>query len=225
MILSLLVGAAAGALAGYLGTLTARKLLDRRGRALTCGKRTKTALMAVSVLIGAAGGFLIPLSAESLFMAFMIWLGAAVTLCDLSCRLIPNELVLLEMAAALVFGIPAVLGVPGFPAFSVLSSVLGMIGCFIIFMLPALMSRQVGAGDITLAAAIGLCLGLNDSLLCIVLMGVIVIVYVLAQQSMPLLNMIREMIPLGPFLCAAQCLVLLMRHIPALEGLTRLLSI
>ena len=92
-------------------------------------------------------------------------------------------------------------------------------------MLPALMSRQVGAGDIKLAAAIGLCLGLNDSLLCIVLMGVIVIVYVLAQQSMPLLNMIREMIPLGPFLCAAQCLVLLMRHIPALEGLTRLLSI
>ncbi len=75
--------------------------------------------------------------------------------------------------------------------------------CFIIFLLPAALKKQVGAGDIKLAAALGFCAGIPGCLYAIALMGVLIMLYIMLARREPLLLMIKKLVPMGPFMAAA----------------------
>ena len=77
-------------------------------------------------------------------------------------------------------------------------------------MIPAFLSKQVGAGDIKLAATVGFVLGLMGCMVTIVLMGILVIIYVILQKQMPILVIVKTMIPMGPFLAVSMMVVLLL---------------
>ena len=52
---------------------------------------------------------------------------------DLHHRIIPNDLILAILAIKVAFSIPYVLGIEGFPEFSLVSSLLGLVAGFAIF--------------------------------------------------------------------------------------------
>ena len=104
--------------------------------------------------------------------------------------------------------IPYVLGIEGFPEFSLVSSLLGLVAGFAIFSFPALLAKNVGAGDIKLAAAVGFCLGITNLLYTIVLMGICVLAYTVVQSNMTFKLVIHEMIPMGPFIAVAMVTVM-----------------
>ena len=54
-----------------------------------------------------------------------------------------------------------------------------------------------------LASAMGFALGLTGSLYAIACMGGLVLVYAVLDQSMPLPQRLKSMIPMGPFLALA----------------------
>jgi len=72
--------------------------------------------------------------------------------------------------------------------------------CFVIFFLPSLFGKQVGAGDVKLAAAMGFALGLTGSLYAIACMGALVLLYTFLDNRLPLAERLKSMIPMGPFL-------------------------
>ena len=53
-----------------------------------------------------------------------------------------------------------------------------------------------------LAAAMGFLLGFGNALLAIVVMGVLMLGYSMAQRKMPLLTFLKTDIPMGPFISA-----------------------
>ena len=111
--------------------------------------------------------------------------------------MIPNELVLAILILAAVFGFTGAI------VFNIWQSLLGMVVCFVIFFLPSLFGKQVGAGDIKLAAAMGFALGLTGGLYAVAGMGTLVLLYVLIDRRMPLPQRLKTMIPMGPFLAVS----------------------
>ena len=132
------------------------------------------------------------------FILLMICEVIAVT--DLHHRIIPNDLILAILAIKVAFSIPYVLGIEGFPEFSLVSSLLGLVAGFAIFSFPALLAK--------LAAAVGFCLGITNLLYTIVLMGICVLAYTVVQSNMTFKLVIHEMIPMGPFIAVAMVVVM-----------------
>jgi len=116
---------------------------------------------------------------------------------DAKHRVIPNELVLSILILSAVFGFTGAI------AFNVWQSLLGLAVCFIIFLVPSFFGKQVGAGDIKLAAAMGFALGLVGGLYAVAAMGALVLLYVLLERDVPLIQRFKTMIPMGPFLALA----------------------
>jgi prepilin signal peptidase PulO-like enzyme (type II secretory pathway) len=108
----------------------------------------------------------------------------------------------------MVFGIFSMVGVSGFPEFNVLQSLAGLIAGFIIFAFPAVLSKNVGAGDIKLASAVGFSLGIMNLLYAIVLMGLCILAYAVLQSRMTFSTAIHSMIPMGPFIAMAMIVVI-----------------
>lgn len=144
--------------------------------------------------------------------------AVAVAMLDIRLRIIPNDLVLAILLIRLLFGIPALLGVPGFPEFRIGNALLGMTAAFLVFLLPSFTGKQVGAGDLKLAAAMGFCLGWQGALAAIVLMGLLVLAYAAATPRMPFLAALKTNIPMGPFLSGGMIAVLLLRQLPNLAA-------
>ena len=108
----------------------------------------------------------------------------------------------------------ALLHIPGAPTFRVLSSLIGMVFCLLVFSAPGLMGKRVGAGDIKLAAAMGFLLELQTTLIAIVVMGVLMLGYSVFQRKMPLLVFLKTDIPMGPFLAAGMLLAWMLPYFP-----------
>ena len=132
----------------------------------------------------------------------LLTIGITVAVSDGLCRIIPNPTVLAVFSAALARIAASLLHLPGAPGFGLLSSLGGMVFCFAVFFAPGLMGKRVGAGDIKLAAAMGFLLGFGNALLAIVVMGVLMLGYSMAQRKMPLLTFLKTDIPMGPFISA-----------------------
>ena len=103
----------------------------------------------------------------------------------------------------------AVFGLIGLISFQIWQSLLGLAVCFVIFFLPSLFGKAVGAGDVKLASAMGFALGLVGSLYAVVCMGALVLLYALIDSRVPLPQRLKTMIPMGPFLALALIVVLL----------------
>ena len=155
-------------------------------------------------LIGGVIGWRAGLTFRGLYQLLLLFVSACAFYIDAKHRVIPNELVL----AILIFA--AVFGFTGAITFNIWQSLLGLVVCFIIFFLPSLFGKQVGAGDIKLASAMGFALGLVGGLYAVAAMGALVFVYVLLERDMPLVQRFKTMIPMGPFLALSLVVVSIM---------------
>lgn len=185
-----------------------RLLLSRRNIVYSHSKREDI----IFHLIMAASGAVITWKQDFSFMAIysflILMICELIAVIDLHHRIIPNGLILLMMIIKILFSIPNVLGVDGFPEFFVLYSMIGLVAGFVIFAFPAVLSKNVGAGDIKLAASVGFCLGVMNLLYAIIVMGIGVLVYTLIQSRMMIKMTLHNMIPMGPFIAVAMVIVM-----------------
>lgn len=185
-----------------------QKLLLKRNIPYSQGRNERIILHIIMALVGA----IIMWKQDSLYTVIysflLLMICEVVAVIDLHHRIIPNDLILAILFVKAVFSIPNVLGVGGFPEFSLVSSLLGIVAGFVIFSFPAVLAKNVGAGDIKLAAAVGFCLGITNLLYVIVLMGICVLAYTIIQSKMAFKMVIHEMIPMGPFIAVAMVTVM-----------------
>jgi len=186
-----------GAALSYPVLLLNRQLLKNRGIESKEGKAEHIVLPIVMGLFGAVIGWHIGLTWETLYLYMILFISGSVSCIDARHRIIPNELVISLFVLAIAFGAAGVTNI------NWLSSLGGFAACFVLFLLPALLSKKVGAGDIKLAAAMGFCVGLMGSLYAITMMGVLVLIYVAVQFRIPIVQRLKTMVPMGPFLAIA----------------------
>ena len=210
----ILSGAALGAGCGYGALLWARRMLRARSREEWLSVPLQTGLFLAVVLCGGFLGGCTDLVVPLLVALALLAIGMAVAVCDGLCRLIPNPTVLAVFAVKLFLMAAALLHIPGVPPVGFLSSLGGMAVGFLIFSLPGLMGRQVGAGDIKLAAAMGFLLGVGGALVAVAFMGVLMLGYSMVQRKMPLLQFLKTDIPMGPFIAAGMLLVWTLPYLP-----------
>lgn len=205
----LLCCAAAGFGCGVAANVWIRHLEQQRKLEHLLSRKADRLLPAVTTLLGVVTGAVTTGFVMPVYALLLLCVCTVVAVMDWCHRVIPNPTVLVVFGLKLLFGIPALLGAPGFPACSVLQSVIGLIACFVIFSLPGLLRKNVGAGDIKLAAAMGFLLGIYGSLAAVVIMGMLIIAYSLLQRRVPLLQFLKTNIPMGPFIAAGMLAVLL----------------
>lgn len=184
-------------------------MLKKRNKELEISSRERLFLLVVMTLAGAAIGYRFTSLGGMAFALILLGISLMVGVIDWHFRIIPNGLWEAIILISILFAIPTFFGIEGFREFSILQSILGYIVCFIVFSLPGFFKKNVGAGDIKLAAAVGFCLGLYQAMFAIVAMGLLVIGYILLQRNAPILSMFRTMIPMGPFIAAGMMAVLL----------------
>lgn len=225
MIVLIMSGIMCGTICSLVSFFLADRLLERRGHELQAGKHEIWLFPACMVLIGIGIFCVSGFSISSVYYFALLIIGGTVSITDIHFRIIPNDMLIALLLTALCFGIPGLLGAEGFPEFSVRSSLLGLVVCFSIFMLPSALSKKVGAGDVKLAAAMGFALGLWNSLLAIVVMGVLVLMFTILQRKAPALKFVKAMIPMGPFIAVAMVLVPVLLQYSGSGGLAAAFSI
>ena len=191
------LGAAIGAALTFLVRFVSGLLLKHRGFAPEMEKKHFWMLFALLVLFGGVIGWQAGISFRGLYFILLLFVSACVLYIDAKHRVIPNELVLSILILSAVFGFTGAI------AFNIWQSLLGLAACFIIFLVPSFFGKQVGAGDIKLAAAMGFALGLVGGLYAVAAMGALVLLYVLLERDVPLIQRFKTMIPMGPFLALA----------------------
>ena len=196
-VLPILLGAALGAALSVPAWLVSALLLRRRNIDSQLERKYRLLLAAAMALFGGVIGWRVGLSFGGLYRLLLMTVSACVFVIDAKHRVIPNELVLAILVLAAVFGLT------GTFSFQIWSSLVGLAACFVLFFVPSLFGKNVGAGDVKLAAAMGFALGLTGSLYAIVGMGVLVLAYLLFQVRVPMLERLKAVIPMGPFLALA----------------------
>ena len=191
------LGAAIGAAMTFLVRIVSGLLLKQRGFAPEMEKKHFWMLFALLVLFGGVIGWQAGISFRGLYFILLLFVSACAFYIDAKHRVIPNELVLSILILSAVFGFTGAI------AFNIWQSLLGLAVCFIIFLVPSFFGKQVGAGDIKLAAAMGFALGLVGGLYAVAAMGALVLLYVLLERDVPLIQRFKTMIPMGPFLALA----------------------
>ena len=200
LIILILCGAAAGFGCAFAAEAWTKKLLRGRELEYTLTPKAEKLIAAASAVLGGILGGLAE-SIPSLICGLLLLIVCIViSVTDWTHRIIPNPAVLAIFALKLIFGIPDLLGAPGFPSFRIIQSLIGFAACFILFSLPGLFGKNVGAGDIKLAAAMGFFLGIYGSLIAVIIMGLLVIVFVFAQRQVPFISYFKSYIPMGPFI-------------------------
>ncbi len=195
--LPVLYGAALGAGLAVPVRLLCALLLKQRGIAQTMGRLHTVILIVSMAAIGGVIGWRAGTTFSGLYLLLLLFVCACTFYIDAVRRIIPNELVLAIIILAAAFGLMGAI------RFQIVPSLLGLAVCFVIFFVPGLFGKQVGAGDVKLAAAMGFALGLRGSLYAVACMGALVLVYVMVDFRVPLPQRLREMIPMGPFLALA----------------------
>jgi len=197
VLLPVIYGAVLGAVLAVPVRFVSGLLLKQRELPPNMERKHFWILLVSLVLIGGVIGWRAGVSFRGLYLLLLLFVASCAFYIDAKYRVIPNELVLAILALAAVFGFTGAI------TFQIWSSLIGLAACFIIFFIPSLFGQKVGAGDIKLAAAMGFALGLTGSLYAIACMGALVLIYILVDQSVPLPQRLKTMIPMGPFLALA----------------------
>lgn len=193
--------AAAGAALKFVAAPIKRALLKNRG---LDSSETVVERRALPFMMALAGGLIAWRTGLTWRLAYMLAMLAdcmLIAVIDVRHRVIPNELII-----ALI-GLTAVSGLLGVIKLDILSSLGGFACCFVLFLLPCLFAKKVGAGDVKLAAAMGFCAGLIGSLYAVALMGGLVLVYTLLEQRLSLAGSLKKLVPMGPFIAIALMVV------------------
>lgn len=197
VVLPVIYGAALGAVLAVPARLLCGFLLRQRGIEQEMPRLHFILLLLGMALLGGVIGWQAGVRFSGLYLMLLLFVGACVFYIDAVRRIIPNELVLSILVLAAVFGLTGVI------RFQIWQSLLGLVVCFVIFFLPGLFGKAVGAGDVKLASVMGFALGLQGSLYAIAGMGVLVLLFLLLDRRLPLAQRLKEIIPMGPFLALA----------------------
>jgi len=195
--LPILLGVVLGAGLSVPVWLISAFLLRRRSINAQLELKYRLWLAAAMALFGGVIGWRAGITLGGLYRLLLMTVSACVFIIDAKHRVIPNELVLAILILSASFGLA------GAFSFQIWSSLLGLAACFVLFFVPSLFGRNVGAGDVKLAAAMGFALGLTGSLYAIVGMGVLVLAYLMLPVRVPVLERLKAIIPMGPFLALA----------------------
>lgn len=196
-VLPILLGTVLGAALSVPVWLLSAWLLRRRSIDSLLEPKYRLCLAVAMALFGGVIGWRTGVSFGGLYRLLLLAVSASVFVIDAKHRVIPNELVLAILVLAASFGFA------GAFSFQIWSSLLGLAACFVLFFVPSLFGKNVGAGDVKLAAAMGFALGLTGSLYAVVGMGVLVLAYLMLQVRVPMLERLKAVIPMGPFLALA----------------------
>ena len=204
-----LLGAALGAAMKPLSDPLSRRLLTVRNKEYRETRKMYLLQLLVTALLGCGIGYRFGFSLESLFLFLLLYVGNVISFTDIRCRIIPNDMVLTIFGIKLIFGILALMEVGGLPKWNPLLSLAGFAALAVIFLLPAVFGKKIGYGDVKLAMAIGFAAELMPGLYAICLMGVLVVIYGILQRQVPCIGFLKMDFPMGPFLCTALILALL----------------
>lgn len=122
---------------------------------------------------------------------------------DIKIKKIPNEAVLLLLGIALLLIVSGKSDVKAHYHF------FGFIATTILFMIPFLFKNQAGAGDVKLAAVIGLYLGFPKVIYSVFIMSFIMLIYLLIL-IITKKGGLKTKIALGPFISAGFILALIL---------------
>lgn len=134
---------------------------------------------------------------SAILVGIMISLGLIIAFIDINIRIIPNELVLIMMVVGLIFQVSTY----GFK--SLIPSLISMVVMMTVFISVAgfVGFGKVGAGDVKLAAAMGLSLGYPTITIAVIIMAVVLIIFIAAGLLFKKIYM-TTMLPLAPFMIA-----------------------
>ena len=208
--IKMLIGMISGIGCSLISIFFEKVLLEKRGRVFKTSKKEKNIITILAIVVSCFTD--VNRISEIIYILLMLLACILIYVTDLHHRIIPNEILLLMLVAKLIIGIPALFGVTWVPEFNIISSLIGFVAGFVVFMIPAFMGKSVGAGDIKLAAVMGFCLGINGLLYAIVLMGIGVLIYEFIKGRTSLKNAMYEMIPMGPFMAVAMMVVMLINE-------------
>ena len=197
LLLQILAGVAIGALLAFPARALCGWLLRQRGIDGQMPRRHFWLLLSCLAVVGGVIGWRAGFTLRGAYLVLLLFVAACTFYIDARNRIIPNELVLAILVLAAAFGLT------GQIPFQIGSSLLGLAACFVLFFLPSVFGRSIGAGDVKLAAAMGFALGLTGSLYAIVGMGVLVLGYVLLSSNLRFSERLKQTIPMGPFLTVA----------------------
>ena len=195
--LTVLAGVAICALLALPVQLLTGLLLHQRGIDGQMPRRHFWILLSCLAVVGGVIGWRAGFTLRGAYLVLLLFVAACAFYIDARNRIIPNELVLAILVLAAAFGLT------GQIPFQIGSSLLGLAACFVLFFLPSVFGRSIGAGDVKLAAAMVFTLGLTGSLYAIVGMGVLVLGYVLVSSNLHFSERLKQTIPMGPFLTVA----------------------
>lgn len=207
MVLRTVLCAAAGAIACPASKAWALKLLKDRDLKYFYTKKQEWLTALCMVLAGGIMGLLLSNPLRIIACLLLLTVAAVITRTDCSSRIIPNQAVLAVFGLKLVLSLPVLAGAAGLPPFSFFDSFVGLAACFVLFSLPDLFGKNVGAGDIKLAASMGFLLGIYSSLYAVVIMGMLIVFIYKILMRTPVLMFLSEQIPMGPFIAAGMLAV------------------
>ena len=209
MIVNILTGCLLGAAMKPLSDPLSRRLLTVRNKEYRETRKMYLLQLLISALLGGGIGYRFGFSLQSLFLILLLFVGNVISFTDIQCRIIPNDMIITIFGIKLVFGILALMKVGNLPKWNPLLSLAGFAVLAAIFFLPVIFGKKIGFGDIKLAMAMGFAAELMPGLYAIGLMGGLVILYGFLQREVPFVGFLKMNFPMGPFLCTALSVALL----------------
>ena len=198
-----------GFVVSYLSKKLIPVILNKRNRVINITKNEDNILSIIGWVIGGLIGFKYDGLAMISYTLLLLGLSIMIGVIDFHERIIPNELWQSIIILKLIYCIPSLFGIKGFETLNLLESIIGYVVLFIIFLTPSLFKKNVGAGDIKLAAAIGFSFGIYNALCAVIFMGLMIIAYTTIKKDVPFLKTLESMIPMGPFIVSGMMGVLL----------------
>ena len=194
----------AGAFSGFFIPDIAQKIAlykcGKKNMALSADSRYTSVLLKLAFCIfnaaaSALSGLYMENPAVSFFMLALLIVAALIAIIDLRIRLVPNELVLVMLALGSAFQVLH----SGFG--SLLTSAACMIAMIVLFTAAAgfVGFGKVGAGDVKLAAAMGLALGYPNIIIALAVLCAALFLYILTGLILKKLTL-KSMFPFAPFM-------------------------
>lgn len=202
-----IIGALLGSVSKILCDKVEKHLLSKRDKK---SAHTRTEDVIVWMLLAAAGAVIVwrdGFGIYTLYKFLFFMLCELIAMTDFHHRIIPNQLLLALLMNRTGLLLSEMTGVIRTQEPSIVSLLIGLAVGGLLFFIPAVLSAEIGAGDIKLAAVLGFCLGITDLLYVIVLAGVGILVYMFIQKIGMAKSTLHSVIPLGPFLAAAAILI------------------
>lgn len=130
-----------------------------------------------------------------------IFCGMNIAAVDLAIRRIPNELLITLMVSSLASNITECLIYTGSDKLkqTIISMIIGLVGSFLIYMIPKKFGIYIGNGDIKLSAVIGFSLGILGYIQAMIIMSVFMLIY-LVVLLITKKGGLKTKTPMGPAL-------------------------